>query len=567
MNFYFGKKSNNEQKDIFMDDNDELDNKLDNIYESIQNIVFNKPENNNKNNKLKLNEKNYNIIDQTNLPNKAQLFQTNNNIFENNENYQKKEINYNKNISNINDIKNKNEKKIININNKNYQHKNNINYDIFEEFNNINNNFKFLNKIKNNHKEINNDISQVNKSILSQNNKINEIIENNNNASIINKSILSQNHKNNKNNEFNNYNNNIISNTNKNIDRNIPINNIPPKENKIKKKESKNNFNKEMINFYNSIKENSPNVFKANSSEKQLSQKEIIRLKLEAFLILKKYYLHRKSKSAWLKRKKKLIKLSENFYRNILLSRAFYGFVLNSKRKSLYNLIKNNYVDFRIKELTSNFLQILKFCYQEKKLENKSFFELTKNKLRRILKEMKSQMIYKRTMDKYLFTQIINNNAAIQFSKIIIYFGNKYNMKKLYRYEYNINSIIYKEEFGLKAKIFQFLKNQGDLVENELNKKIDLFKKNIILLNDKKKFIIHLEEEIILSYKIKYFKEKIFFMRSKYYIISKKNWKKKSAIYGPNRDLILNLHNLKLKKYSFKIIKIIYKKKKQKIEK
>lgn len=524
MNFYFGKK-NNEKNNVLIGNNEELDNKLDNIYESIQNIVFNKPENDKYNLKIKGKNKN----DKNNLPNKALLIKDNDNF---SGNTKTKENNYNGNINSNYITINRQPKEMV-INNKKYK---NNNYEINGEFNNINK-FNFLNKTKNNN-TINNNIS-LNKSILSQKNENNEYI---NDTNLSNKQ------------------------SNKILDK---ANSIPVllKQNKILKNENQIKFNKELINFYNSIKENSPNVFKANSSEKQLSQKEILRLKLEAFLVLKKYYLHRKSKSSWLKRKKKLIKISENFYRNILLSRAFYGFVLNSKRKSFYNLIKNNYIDFRIKELSSNFLHILKFCYNEKKLENKSFFELTKNKLRRVLNEMKSQMIYRRTMDKYLFTQIINNNTAVQFSKIIIYLGNKYNVKKLFRYEYNINLIINREEFCSKAKIFEFLRNQGNLIENELNKKVEIFKKNTIIFNDKKKFIMQLEEEIILSYKMKYYKQKIFFIRSKNYILSKKNWKKKSAIYGPNRDLILNFHNLKLKMYSFKLIKIMNRKKKQKIEK
>ena len=417
---------------------------------------------------------------------------------------------------------------------------------------------------------------------------------NKNNKNTKNKSLLLNNNQNNinnfncknvevkikstKNNIFNQTFNNSFQLKNYDNNSNLEINNISNKKennNKINNislkgknsiKENMNYLNEDLINFYNSIKENSPNIFKVNSSEKQLSQKEILRLKLDAFLIIKKYYLHRKSKSEWIKRKKKLIKLSDNFYRNLLLSRAFYGFSLNSKRKSLYNLIKNNYIDFRIKELASNFIKTLKFCYNAKNLENKAFFELTKNKLRRILNEMKSQMVYNRTIDKYLFTQVLNNDTAVQFCKIIIYLSNSFNIKKLYRYEYNINAIIHKEEFTLKQKCFFFLKNQGNIIENELNKKAEKFNKDVIILNDKKKFIMHLEEEIIRSYKTKFFKEKIFFMRGKNYILSKKIWKQKSPLFGPNREIIKNFHNNKLKKYSFKIIKRITKKRKQKIE-
>jgi hypothetical protein len=40
MNFNFGKNNNNKKNMFFTNENNELDDKLDNIYESIQNIVF-----------------------------------------------------------------------------------------------------------------------------------------------------------------------------------------------------------------------------------------------------------------------------------------------------------------------------------------------------------------------------------------------------------------------------------------------------------------------------------------------------------------------------------------------
>ena len=43
MNFKFGKKIINKQNNIYKNENKDLDDKLDNIYESIQNIVFNEP--------------------------------------------------------------------------------------------------------------------------------------------------------------------------------------------------------------------------------------------------------------------------------------------------------------------------------------------------------------------------------------------------------------------------------------------------------------------------------------------------------------------------------------------
>ena len=486
---------------------------------------------------------------------------------------------------------NHNNNLILNNNENLYDKLDNI-YDSIQNivFNDSNNNQLNLNQIKN--KNINKNLGSKNSKMENHDKKndnifdncitknfdcseINQLLVNNRNNNYDNNyNIEGINHKNNINNldintktlRMNMKENNKLNNEfSKEI--NNEINNIIfSKTNEITKKKNMNHTDKDIAKFYNSIKENSPNIYKINSSEKQLSQKEILRLKLEAFLIIKKYYLHRKAKSDWIKRKKKLIKISNNFYRNILFSKTFYGFSLNSKRKSLYNLIRNNYIDFRIKELSFNFIKILKFCYKEKNLENKAFFELTKNKLRRILNEIKRQMVYNKTFDKYLLTQILNNDYAVQFSKIIIYLGNTFNIKKLYRYENNINTIIHQEEFSLKLKCFLLLKNQNTIIENELNKKVEQFKKNNIILNEKKKFILQLEEEIIKCYKTKYFKEKIFFLRSKFYIRTKKQWRQKSAFFGPKKELINNFHNIELKKKCIKVLKNISNKRKQKIE-
>ena len=484
MNFKFGKKIINKQNNIYKNENKDLDDKLDNIYESIQNIVFNEP----KINKLNQNKIKFN--------------------FEPNINLLQKEKNMIKKI-NKDEILIKNKK----------DNESNISY----------------NERNNNKKENNDDIIDL---------KLENNLEKNN--KIINDNLLKK---------ENNFEDNFSF-------RNNKLNSIDKKSENNDK-----NSSQEIINLCKIIKSNSPNMFEINNFEKQHSQKQILRLKLEAFLVIKKYYLHRKSKSDWIKRKKKLIKLSDNFYKNLLLSRSFYGFVLNSKRKSLYNLIKNNYIDFRIKELSSLLIKGLRFCYKERNLENKAFFELTKNKLRRVIKEMKAQMVYNKTMDKYLFTQIINNDAAVQFSKMLIYLGNSYNIKKLCRYESNINTIIHKDEFIMKQKMFSFLKNMGNIMENKLNDDIESFKQNVILFNDKKKLIIYLEEQIILNYKKKFFEQKLFFMRSQYYIISKKKRQEQSPIFGPNKDLIKNFHNIKLKSLSFKIIKFLTENRLKKIEK
>ena len=558
MNFNFGKNIYNNNNELFINDNNELDDKLDNIYESIQNIVFNKPsfiKEKKINNSKIIENKNDAFFTNTFHPNIINKMNDDNNQY-----LSIKQYDDNKSINDYS-MKSKNQNKINN--NPNFEEPNNskLSNDITNISSPNKNNITFKNEELSNKKDFLNkiNISSLNDKrsgkILDTDN-INFKKNNDNKKDFLNIINISN---------FGSKSKSNLENNNKNVNFNnlkFIINNNEQRD----KKDKKEKVNEDIINFYNSIKENSPNVFKVNSSEKQLSQKEILRLKLEAFLILKKYYLHRKSKSKWIKRKKTLIVIANKFYRNLLLSRSFYGFVLNSKRKSLFELIKNNYVEFRIKELSFNLINILKFCYREKNLENKAFFELTKNKLRRVLNEMKAQMVYNKTVDKYFFTQILNNEAAIEFSKIIIYLGNSHNIKKLCRYESNINTIIHKEEFCLKQKCFNFLRSQAHMVENELNKEAEKFVYNTIVFNDKKNFIMQLEEKIISNYKIKFLREKLFFIRSKYYVLQKKKWRQKSAIFGPKKDLIKNFHNIKLIKRSLKYMNRITKKKKQKIE-
>ena len=82
MNFNFGKNNNNKKNMLFTNENNELDDKLDNIYESIQNIVFNKS---------KINKLNSNEIKNSIEPNKIFL-QKEKMDYKNNNNNIKKEI-------------------------------------------------------------------------------------------------------------------------------------------------------------------------------------------------------------------------------------------------------------------------------------------------------------------------------------------------------------------------------------------------------------------------------------------------------------------------------------------
>ena len=132
MNFNFGKNNLFKQNFLNSKENKELDDKLDNIYESIQNIVFNES----KINKLKSNNINMNIE-----PNDLSL-QNEENIYKINKDFNDEEF-----------IKSKKDNKINNLyNNKNYE-KNHIN----------NNNFiqlKFRNFLEQNKKNINDNLAK-----------------------------------------------------------------------------------------------------------------------------------------------------------------------------------------------------------------------------------------------------------------------------------------------------------------------------------------------------------------------------------------------------------------------
>ena len=446
------------------------------------------------------------------------------------------------------------------------QNKNNFNY------NNINNN-KIVNS--NIQKNINN--PNTSNKMISNNNDLNEKLNNiysniqsisftsfqksknnssSNNYSVVQKQAINQNPSF-LNDDLINISNNTIT-TSQNNNSNI---NIIKNYNQIN---SNNNINQMVLvnKFYESIKENSPNLFKNNVSEKQISLKEILRLKSEAFQMLKKYHLHRKAKSKWLKRKKKLLILANNFYRNLLISRSFYGFTIISKRKSIYNIIKTNYIDFRTKELSNYLFEILIFSYKAKIKENMFFFEITKNKLKKIIQAIKSETITNKTYNKYYFAQILNNQSAIDFAKILIFLGNNQNLRKLTRYETNINELIDREELLSKKKCFDFLVKQRYVIDNNYKKIIDDFQLNNIYLNDKKKFIYALEEKIIYNYKIKYFKQKLFFMRYKN-LLNIKNINNSNQIKIKNYKI---QRNKILKKKIFKSIKFLMMKKKKKIE-
>ena len=221
MNFNFGKKNFKNQNNIYSEDNFELNNKLNNIYESIQNIVFNEP---------KINKIN------------------------------KKEIK-----NNIEPILKKKEKEFKNSKNEQFikYKKENIINNIDNNINDINNNYlnlKFDNYFELNKKNYNDNLSKKSNDNIEENFSFKDNID-------FNKTQISNSNKNNK----------------------LTNKNSPQKENSI---------NKEIIDFCKVIKTKSPNIFKINSFEKQKAQKDILRLKLEAFLVIKKYYLYRKSKSS-----------------------------------------------------------------------------------------------------------------------------------------------------------------------------------------------------------------------------------------------------------------------------
>ena len=142
MNFKFGKKIINKQNNIYKNENKDLDDKLDNIYESIQNIVFNEPKINKLNqNKIKFNfEPNINLLQkEKNMIKKINKDE----ILIKNKKDNESNISYNERNNN----KKENNDDIIDLKLENNLEKNNkiINDNLLKKENNFEDNFSFRN--------------------------------------------------------------------------------------------------------------------------------------------------------------------------------------------------------------------------------------------------------------------------------------------------------------------------------------------------------------------------------------------------------------------------------------
>ena len=326
--------------------------------------------------------------------------------------------------------------------------------------------------------------------------------------------------------------NNIIElennlNLQNNLIQNLNINNNNNNKNTEENIENKINYiydSIKSINFDSPILNNEENKIESDLNKSNLinnnnnnnninNDNEIFFTKLKVFSALKKYYLHRKSKASYLSKKSQLIQRANNFYSNLLKSRTFFGFVKISKQNTNFNLIKNNYIDFHIKELSKNLLNILVFCYNRKKILN-IFLEKKNKKLKiEVFNAFKNRIDYQKSFNYFFFNQIIKNQSAIDF---LLMFKIK---RKKNVFKNNFYLIENKKNLILKKKIFNFLKNFSNKIFNEniynFNYKLQIFYKN--------KFFDICKRKLVNKYKIFYFEEKIAFIRLKNLLMKKKS--------------------------------------------
>ena len=286
-------------------------------------------------------------------------------------------------------------------------------------------------------------------------------------------------------------------------------------------------------------------------------------LKLKAFTILKKYYQKRKAKKGYLLKKERLIEMANNFYRNLLYSRVLYGFELITRRKANYELLKNHFIDLRISELSKFIIEKMKYFYELKKKENFITKGIEIIKKRKIFEVLKNKLNYKKNYNKFLLSQIMNNQFALDFI-LFLCDKAKNRIRTKSSFATNYEEVITRKALNRNEEycrtIFDLLKRNKDISTTQKIKVREISK--FIYQHG---FFSRVKEELHYKSKIGFLFKKLFFMR--YYIMfykkqqklqiyeDKKN-KVKSMIMKRNFNSLLNIIRTK-KEHNKKIDDII----------
>lgn len=284
-----------------------------------------------------------------------------------------------------------------------------------------------------------------------------------------------------------------------NLDVNYPL----KFKTKIQKGNLKNNESNEMMNRNQN-----------NNKDTLYSESDDFLLKLKSFQILKKYYLKRKSKRSYLNKKENLIRMAENFYINLLKSRVMYGLELMIRKKTNYDILKNNFIDIRINELSKLLIDKMRYISYIKKKENYIKYQLHLKKEKKIFEILKNKMNYKKNYNKYLLSQIMNNQYALDFTLSLCDEGRKIMIKKRSFdkiYDNLLTRKVLNQNNKKFKKIFEILKANQEMMKMK-QMKVEL----IIQFINQRNYFRLIKLNIFYKKKKKLYLQKLFFMR--YYI-------------------------------------------------
>lgn len=343
-----------------------------------------------------------------------------------------------------------------------------------------------------------------------------------------------------------------------NLDVNHPVN----FQTKIQKVDLKNNESNEIM-YKN----------KHNDKDTFYSESDDFLLKLKTFQILKKYYLKRKSKRSYLSKKGNLIRIAENFYINLLKSRVMYGLELMIRRKTNYDLLKNNFIDLRINELSQFLIDKMRYISNIKRKENYIKYQLLIKKEQKIFEVLKNKMNYKKNYNKFLLSQIMNNQYALDFTLSLCDKGRKYLIKK-HSFEKIYGDLLTRKALNQNKKNFQ---NIFEILKKNLEMmKIKQIKvESIIQFIHQHNYFRLIKLNLYYKEKKAFYLQKLFFMRYYMYFYKKQSTRQqfndkkeivKKQILIKNNFLRLK-HNVQMKiNHHKKIGDIINSKKIQRVD-
>jgi hypothetical protein len=273
--------------------------------------------------------------------------------------------------------------------------------------------------------------------------------------------------------------------------------------------QSLNNFNPKYIDLKKSVIDENKNDTYYNYI-----------LKLNLFNLLKKIVKQRKSKKVFKANNYQKEEVAKVFHENLLKSRAFYCMMKWIKNIQYYNLLKENYFEYKRSSLTNYMMKLLIYAYNRRNLV-KAFVELKNIKSKKkLFQAITNKLKFRICQKKIYFSQLMNNIYSIEFINVIIYIIQEkfFSIKMKNVLTTNLNKMnnfvrIRKlqtifDGFCKSLNKIRILNNTIDELAINISQKF--MKKNLNLL-----FIIA-KRNILLRKEIDKFKKKVFFLRYYY---------------------------------------------------